>query len=165
MVWARKYQLLIPSQRQKGVYSTEENSKKLIYQKLVPRSYVEDRNSHPNNELYEIDEEKTSQLMKERENNIIDNAEKAKLENVGMHDLIRAIGANQSTSPTITAKEVKKTPIETIVKDEVDEVESSMDDDLSGKTLLELQQICTNKKIRSHHKAKEPKLIELIKNA
>ena len=136
MVWATKYRLLSPKSIKDGTWR-EDGAKEELYSKLVPRAFVEDRNSHQNNELYVIDEEKTIELMEDRENSVKENAIKKQKENATTADLIDAIAGKltkddtKSTEPdeSWTAKELK-----TYCKDN----DISFRGNPSKKTLLEL---------------------------
>lgn len=90
MVWATKYKLLSPISLKDGKWD-KGGAKQEIHSKLMPRAFVEDRNKHDNNELYVIDEEKTAELMKQREVSIAENQERAKRESLTQADLIEAI--------------------------------------------------------------------------
>lgn len=114
MVWATKYVLKSPISLKDGTWD-KNGAKEEVHSKLLPRAFVEDRNAHNNNELYIIDEEKTTELMKLREQSIIENKERAKRESLTQADLIEAIAGGIKSKPskssepddTWTAKELK----------------------------------------------------------
>ena len=68
MVVATKYRLTRPDSITKGTWKKTDKEK--IHTKIVKRSYVEDRNSHNNNELYIIDDAATEKMLAKREANI-----------------------------------------------------------------------------------------------
>jgi hypothetical protein len=161
MVWATKYQLLVPKSIKEGVYD-ENGPKEKIHSKLVTRAFVEDRNSQSNNELYIIDEKKTAELMKERDANVIANAKQKQRESLTQADLIdamvTAVSGKAPVQPEPT-KEVEQV-IEEPVKEEVTDGQR-----FENMTLEELQAYCDEKGIEYHHAMKEGRLIEVIKNA
>lgn len=69
MVVATKYKLTEATSLKQGTFN-KNGSKKKIHTKIVKRSFVEDRNSHNNNELYVIDEAATEEMEARREANI-----------------------------------------------------------------------------------------------
>lgn len=91
MVWAKKWQLKTPLSLKAGTYDPNGTKEMKHDWKLVPRDWVEYRNSQPNNELYEVDEEETDRLMELREENIKLQEEKKKKESVSNADLVGAI--------------------------------------------------------------------------
>lgn len=137
MVFAAKYKLLEPLSLQEGTWNPE-GRKKLVKEVIIPRRVVEDRNAHNNNELWVIDEEKTAALMKEREQNIIKNAEKAKKERTSTADLVDAIVS--VATPKLKAK--SKDPDETWstgdLKEYLDDLGVDYDKRSGAKKLLEL---------------------------
>ena len=79
--------------------------------KLVPRAFVEMRNSNKNNELWVIDEVRTSEVMAQREINIKENAIKTKRDSLTQGDLIEAIGSaignnNHNSKDTDSSSEI-----------------------------------------------------------
>jgi len=91
MVFARKWQLKTPVSIKSGTFD-KKGSKEMKHDwKLVPRYWVEQRNSHDNNEWYEVDEEMTADAMILREKNIKLNEEKREKESVSTSDLVGAI--------------------------------------------------------------------------
>ncbi len=162
MVVASKYQLEVPIVG-KTAYKTD--GQKILKQKdkIVPRHYVENRNSHPNNELWVIDEEKTAKMVVQREKNIIANLEKDRREKVSTADLVDAIAGK-------VAKDVvpKVVPIET-VKEPVKETSSTNDSEqpLEGEpneewTIPQLKEYCDSNSITYHAASGVNKLMELI---
>ena len=141
MVVATKYILSTPLSLKKGTWKND-GSKKEIHTKIVPREFVEERNSHNNNEVYVIDEDATKKMLAQREDNIKKNAENKKKESLTTADLIDAI---------VKPKKESKKKVE-----KVDSKFDSMD-------LDELKQYCQDNDIKYHHKAGKEKLIELIK--
>lgn len=91
MVFARKWQLMTPISMKSGTFDKNGQKKELHDWKLVPRYWVEQRNSHDNNELYEVDEEMTADAMRQRDKNIKLNEEKRSKEAVSNSDLVGAI--------------------------------------------------------------------------
>ena len=91
MVFARKWQLMTPISMKAGTFDKQGQKKELHDWKLVPRYWVEQRNSHDNNEWYEVDEEMTADAMVLREKNIRLNEEKREKEAVSTSDLVGAI--------------------------------------------------------------------------
>ncbi len=90
MVVADKYKLLIPISRINGTYD-KEGTKKHISKKVVSRSFVEDRNSHPNNELYIIDEDATAEFLKYRAESLKNKEISKAKKTVGMDEVVEAI--------------------------------------------------------------------------
>lgn len=91
MVMASKYRLKEFKSVQQGLYD-QEGSKELIHEnKLIARDYVEMRNSEENNELYVIDEDATKAYLKQREENVKENEEKAKRASVSQDDILKAL--------------------------------------------------------------------------
>jgi hypothetical protein len=89
MVVVNKYELQV---RLAGGKYQEDGQKKLLQEgKVVPREWVEYRNSQNNNELYVIDEEATAELEKQRELNIKEAQAKAAKDNVSQADLVDAL--------------------------------------------------------------------------
>lgn len=69
MVVATKFQLKEPISQKDGTWNTK-GRKENLGTKIVKRSYVEDRNSHHNNEIYIIDEAATDKMVEDRQRNI-----------------------------------------------------------------------------------------------
>jgi len=90
MVLAEKYELEVKLKGKEG-YQIDGQKRLLHEKKLVPRQWAEDRNEHPNNEYYVVFEEETAELMKQREANIQENAEKESRKNVTMADLVDVV--------------------------------------------------------------------------
>jgi hypothetical protein len=155
MVVATKYKLKETLSINAGTWR-KDGAKEKIHTKIVSREFVENRNSHNNNELYIIDEDATLEMMEQRELNIIENAKKAKRDKMDMSDLIEAVVGTKEAKPKKTRKAVK----------EVEPVnESTGSVDMSDWTLEELQQYCRDNDIKHHHANKEAKLLELISKA
>lgn len=108
MVMAKKYEL-----QAKVVINNESvfdvNGQKVLKHgnRIMPRQWVEDRNSQKNNELYVIDEEATKEIPKMREKAIAENNAKAKKEKMTMADLVDAVVETKRTSRKSTTKEEK----------------------------------------------------------
>jgi hypothetical protein len=137
MVVAKKYKLLTPISIVAGTFD-KKGQKEFVHKKIVPRQFVEDRNSHNNNELYVIDEEATKEMILMREEELKKNEIKKAKENVSMSDLVTAIAGNSESQ--------------------------SYPDDEPNKdwTVKQLKAYCKDNGIKFHHKAKEAKLLELI---
>lgn len=163
MVLAEKYELQVKIPGSTA-YSVK-GQKKLVHgKKLVPRIYVEQRNSHANNELYVVYEEETEKLMEQREKNIIENAEKAKREQVSMADLVDKVAGNASTE-----KEVANKPKEEATA--TNEAKENASDDKGAKEtpkafdkmeVDELKQYCKDNDIQFHPASGIKKLLELV---
>jgi hypothetical protein len=74
IVVANKYKLLT---RRDGKYDPTGTKEMTQSGKVLKRSYVDERNLHDNNEWYEIDEEATKDLLKQREISLQENELKA----------------------------------------------------------------------------------------
>lgn len=111
MVWATKYKLLSPISLKDGKWD-KSGAKQEIHSKLMPRAFVEDRNSHDNNEIYVIDEVKTAELMKQREISIAENQERAKRESLTQADLIEAIAGGLKNNSKSSDPDDTWTPAE-----------------------------------------------------
>lgn len=104
MVVARKYELTErdTSEGSKTAYKTDGAKREIHGDKLVPRHWVEERNSHPNNEHYVIDEDKTAEMMIQRDKNVKENAIKDKRSKATMADLVDALSGNRSGVPVLS---------------------------------------------------------------
>lgn len=70
----------------------KEGTRQLVQKgKVLPRTYVEDRNSHENNELYVIDETATEELQELRAQSLKENEAKRKKESLTQADLVDAM--------------------------------------------------------------------------
>lgn len=69
MVVATKFRIKVPISTKLGTWDVK-GAKENLGSKIVTRAFVEDRNSHHNNELYVIDEEATKEMLKKRQANI-----------------------------------------------------------------------------------------------
>ncbi len=149
MVVASRYELEARDTRKDSPWDYQQDGQKKLLQedKFLKRSYVEERNSQNNNELYIIDEEKTKEYYKIREKSIIANKDKKDRSNIGMDDLIQVV-AKTAVNNTNSGNRV---------------AESYPDGD-PDKTwsLSELKLFCKDNNIKFHHKNKEDKLLELI---
>lgn len=153
-VVATKYRLLEAVSLKENKYNVN-GSKENLGTKIVPRQYVEDRNSQVNNELYIIDEDATVEMLKKREQSIIENNAKAEKEKVSNADIVTALvnkisGNKEVEKPKKVEKEAKK------------EVESN--DEYAKYSTDDLKKQLESKGIEYHHKAGRSKLIELLTN-
>jgi len=105
MVVATKYQLKNPISLKSGTWD-EKGHKEEIRTSIVPRAFVEERNSHKNNEIYVIDEEATAEMLIKREEQIKLNEIKAKREKMSTADLVEAVQGK--TKETVVEKVIKK---------------------------------------------------------
>lgn len=153
MVVATKYRLLEPQSLKDGSYNVN-GSKKDLGTKVVLRSFVEERNSQKNNELYVINEVATVKFYEQREKNIEDNKAREQKEKVSNADLVDALVKN------ISAKSESKPKKEEKPKEEKKEEISSFSE-LSNE---EIQEQLKAKGVEFHHKAGRSKLIELLTN-
>jgi hypothetical protein len=129
IVVANKYKLLT---RRDGKYDPTGTKEMTQSGKVLKRSYVDERNLHDNNEWYEIDEEATKDLLKQREISLQENELKRKKESLGQADLIDVMAQMANT-----LKETRKTVKEEIT-DELDELGVEYDKRSSVKSLKEL---------------------------
>jgi len=129
IVVANKYKLLT---RRDGKYDQTGTKEMTQSGKVLKRSYVDERNLHDNNEWYEIDEEATKDLLKQREISLQENELKRKKESLGQADLIDVMAQMANT-----LKETRKTVKEEIT-DELDELGVEYDKRSSVKSLKEL---------------------------
>jgi hypothetical protein len=113
IVVANKYKLLT---RRDGKYDPTGTKEMTQSGKVLKRSYVDERNLHDNNEWYQIDEEATKDLLKQREISLQENELKRKKESLGQADLIDVMAQMANT-----LKETRKTVKEEIT-DELDEL-------------------------------------------
>jgi hypothetical protein len=101
MVVATKYRLETPKSINKGTWD-EKGAKTKLTTKLVPRAYVEERNSTNNRELYIIDEEATKEFLAQREANIKSKANKKVSSNEtadAIKDLAEALKGDSEDKP------------------------------------------------------------------
>jgi hypothetical protein len=129
IVVANKYKLLT---RRHGKYDPTGTKEMTQLGKVLKRSYVDERNLHDNNEWYQIDEEATKDLLKQREISLQENELKRKKESLGQADLIDVMSQMANT-----LKETRKTVKEEIT-DELDELGVEYDKRSSVKSLKEL---------------------------
>ena len=129
IVVANKYKLLT---RRDGKYDPTGTKEMTQLGKVLKRSYIDERNLHDNNEWYEIDEEATKDLLKQREISLQENELKRKKESLGQADLIDVMSQMANT-----LKETRKTVKEEIT-DELDELGVEYDKRSSVKSLKEL---------------------------
>lgn len=150
MVMASKYELEVKVKG--GTAYQKDGQKTLVHNnKFMPRWWVEDRNSHDNNEHYVIDEEATKDAYVQREKNMKENQLKAKRENVSMADLVGVVAEAVADKPKKKAKKIE------VIKDiEDDNEELSIDAQIAH-----VQQELKEKGIKFHHKAGLEKLNEL----
>lgn len=154
LVLAEKWELKVPVGIKAGTWKSDGDKKLKISKKLISRHFALSRieagkmyddkgelikNIRSNNELYILFEDETKEIMKTREKNIIENAEKERKNKMGMSDLVDA---------------VNRTP-EKLTKKSNKVVESNTE-------LDRLRVLCDEKGIKYHHAAKESKLNELL---
>lgn len=100
MVVATKYKLTQAISIKAGTWNKKSGREK-IHTKIVSRAFVEDRNSHENNELYVIDEQATIEMQEKREANI----------NAKSGSPTQSIPMNtKTTSHVLTAGDMEKNP-------------------------------------------------------
>lgn len=152
MVVATKYKLLAPESILQGTFK-KDGPKEMVHKKTVLRKFVEDRNSHNNNELYIIDEEATAEMLILREKNIVENVAKKKREKTSTSDLVEAIhllvpkdASAPVSQPVATANDITGHNGTLFV----------------DMTEGELRQYSVDNGIEQHHKAKEKGLIKVI---
>lgn len=100
MVVATKYQLKVPISLKTGTWDKKGAKEKMGKAKILTREFVEQRNSHDNNEIYVIDEKATDKMVKDREVQILKNKEKAKRDNMTTADLVEAVQGGTPVAPT-----------------------------------------------------------------
>lgn len=175
MVWAVKYRLLTPISITKGTFRKDGQKEALDTGKLVPRQWVEDRNSMDNNELYEIDEERTLEIMQEREKNIAKNNANDKFKNLSVAEALLIATGNQEAPKVEPVKVIEKpAPAkvekveEPVVEESVEEkteVEATKEKSLEDMTVEELRTYCDDNFIKYDSRVGKAKLLETIKNA
>jgi len=155
MVVATKYLLKVPKSVKEGTWD-KNGYKEEIHTKIIPRAFVNERNSHDNNELYIIDEEATDKMMETREKNILAKAEKNKREAVSTADLVDAIaGRVAPVENPVNIVTGNNGPVEgAIVPGKLKRFE-----DMDEK---ELRQYSLNNSIKQHPKAGAKKMVEVI---
>ena len=121
-VWADRYVLKELISVREGKYN-QNGSKELKGSGLYLRSFVEARNLVDNNELYVIDEDKTSELMKTREENIKKQTEekekvKESKEDVLANALLKALGKTSTPEPEQVKEAVNFDALKDIIKEE-----------------------------------------------
>lgn len=100
MVVATKYRLTQPVSMKEGTWN-KKSGKEKIHTKIVSRAFVEDRNSHENNELYVIDEQATIEMQEKRNANI-NSKNGVETKKVPM--------ADDTITHVLTKKDVEKNP-------------------------------------------------------
>ena len=141
MVMASKYELQVKIPG-KTAYQKDGQKKQVHGNKAMLRWWVEDRNSHENNEIYIIDEEATEEYNNSRAANVKANELKTKKANVSMADLVDVVAEAVADKPK---KKVKK------VEDLEDE-----------NTVESLRAECDALEIEYHPRAGVKKLKELL---
>lgn len=106
MVMASKYELQVKIPG-KTAYQKDGQKKQVHENKAMPRWWVEDRNSHENNEIYIIDEEATEEYNNSRAANVKANELKKKKANVSMADLVEVVAEAVADKPKKKAKKVE----------------------------------------------------------
>jgi hypothetical protein len=129
IVVANKYRLLT---RRDGKYDPTGTKEMTQSGKVLKRSYIEQRNLQDNNEWYQIDEEATKEIIRQREISLKENEAKRKKESLGQADLIDVMAQMANT-----LKQTRKTVKEEIT-DELDELGVDYDKRSSVKSLKEL---------------------------
>jgi len=104
MVVATKYRLKETLSVKAGTYN-KKGSKENLGKKIVARAYVEDRNSHENNELYIIDEQATEEMVAKRQANI-----DARNGGTPVKKEVVAPKNNQKIMHTLTKEDMEKNP-------------------------------------------------------
>lgn len=87
LVWAERYKYDSLKSLKDGTYKTD-GSKTKQGEGFVVRSFAVDRNAANNNEVYIFNEEKTSELMLVREENIKKQAKEAEKKTKSMEDVL-----------------------------------------------------------------------------
>lgn len=144
MVMASKYELQVKIPG-KTAYQKDGQKKQVHGNKAMPRWWVEDRNSHENNEIYIIDEEATEKYNNSRAANVKANELKKKKANVSMADLVDVVAEAVADKPKKKAKKVE-------------EVDNSSEED----TVESLRAECDALEIEYHPRAGVKKLKELL---
>lgn len=167
LVLAKKWELLISTpvgDAKQGIRKYDRNGQKVLKhdKRLVDRDFAMTRNEIENNEYYELFEEETKELMKQRELNIQKQQEDKKKSELGMSDLIAALSGKVNIEQP---KEVKPKPqpekeVEKVKVEAVESVKEEIDFDSMNED--ELKEYCNKKGIEFHHKAGKSKLLELI---
>ncbi len=103
MVVATKYRLKETVSVTKGTYN-KKGSKENLGKKIVARAFVEDRNSHENNELYIIDEKATEEMVIERQKNI------DKKNGVVVEEEVVVPEGDEKVMHTLTKEDMEKNP-------------------------------------------------------
>lgn len=166
LVLAERYELKVPASIKDNTWKSDGQKELKAKKKLISRNFALSRiesgkmydqkgkeieNIRSNNELYIIYEEETVEVMKQRDKNIIKNAEKAKKEKMGMSDLVDAV-VNKSEKPKAKKKEASK------------KVESNDTKSVDDMDKDELKKYCDDNELKYHHKAGKEKLLEIIKS-
>jgi len=180
MVIASRYKL---QARVNGQYDVNGQKELIFKDKAVSRDYVEQRNTHPNNELWVIDEQKTTEYYAQREINL--EAKKLKEESgkIGAEQIVHALlkearGTATQAAPAPKVEETVSPPVEeeTVEEDTTEDDNNDTGNDeggedttavnpreeYKGKTIEELREIAEGLGVTPHHKAKEEKIIDLI---
>lgn len=110
LVWAKRFKLLELKSQKQGTYN-QGGSKQLMGEGFVKRTYADQRNLADNNELYVLDEEKTTELMLIREENIKKQAEESQKNTVSTEDklaqaMVKAMA--NANAPVVAPEPVKE---------------------------------------------------------
>lgn len=89
LVWAERFCFKELKSQRDGTYN-QNGSKELKGAGMVIRSFAEDRNAQPNNEIYIFDEKKTDELMLLRDESIKKQAEEKEKKSVSSEDKLAA---------------------------------------------------------------------------
>jgi len=122
MVVATKYLLKNPISLKSGTWD-EKGHKEEIRTSIVSRHFVNERNSHKNNEIYVIDEEATAEMLIKRDGQIKANQAKAKRDKMSTADLVDAFQGNMKNEEekTETKKPTKTSSIHHVLtKEDID---------------------------------------------
>jgi len=155
MVVATKYKLLASDSILQGTFK-KDGPKEKIHTKNILRKFVEDRNTHNNNELYIIDEEATAEMLKARDKKIIENVAKKKLAKTSTADLVEAIHSigSKTTPEPVTA------PVAPVAT--VNAITGHNETLFADMTEGQLKQYSVDNSITQHHLAKKDGLIKAI---
>lgn len=162
MVVATKYRLLVPISIKEGTFDPNGQKQQLGKPKLLSRDFVEQRNAHNNNELYIIDEEKTVELMQQREENIRIKNEADKLNNISPQDVVNAL-VNAAKGTAETPKKAAPKKVEKVEEPKAERVVLPEGEPNEDWDKSQLQQYCDERGLEYHHKAGKEKLLETIK--
>ena len=112
LVWAERFNLKELKSQKDGTYN-QNGSKESKGAAMIVRSYAEARNAQENNEIYVFDEEKTSELMILREQNIKKQAQEAEKKKISSEDvlanaLVKALGRKEEVQEIVKPEPKKE---------------------------------------------------------